>query len=458
MTERLLQPRPQGASCTGTLSGADNKHNLVHNFDLPQGVAELRVRMTFSPHVVAGFKNMIPLSLFDPAGFRGAKHCHGTTHEIALSAQAASPGYLAGPLPAGRWQVVLDAHVVMSEEPVHYGIEVDFAPTPSLAPQRWAAGPAPQRGPGWYRGDLHAHTTHSDAAWDVPELVAWARQQRLDFVTLSDHNTLSGIPHLRALQGPDLLTLGGMEFTTFWGHALMLGVSDWMDWRTENAVGMAAISRRVQARGGIFIVAHPRAIGDPYCSGCRWMYDEVFPGPARMVEVWNADWGGDSNNADGLALAFDWLNQGYRMAFTSGTDNHGRVPGLHHGFNHVYAEALTETALLAALQAGHNYISAGPRLTIEARRGTDVVGMGDVLPVGQGRAEVEFAWAHAPASAQLTVYGGKAIRHQGSVPAAGTLRLALDPAEVAWVSATLTERDGRMQALTNPVFLNPPAR
>ncbi len=30
-------------------------------------------------------------------------------------------------------------------------------------------------GPGWYRGDLHAHTLHSDGDWDVAGLIAFAR-------------------------------------------------------------------------------------------------------------------------------------------------------------------------------------------------------------------------------------------------------------------------------------------
>ena len=43
----------------------------------------------------------------------------------------------------------------------------------------------------WYRGELHSHTHHSDASWPVQDLVNAARQKGLDFITLTEHNTIS---------------------------------------------------------------------------------------------------------------------------------------------------------------------------------------------------------------------------------------------------------------------------
>ena len=84
-----------------------------------------------------------------------------------------------------------------------------------------SAGLAP-RGPGWYRGDLHSHSNHSDAGQrTVAELVEAARGAGLDFVFLTDHNTISGLPEMDASTTPELLAAGGIELTTFWGHALM---------------------------------------------------------------------------------------------------------------------------------------------------------------------------------------------------------------------------------------------
>src|SRR5512133_1190750 len=149
-------------------------------------------------------------------------------------------------------------------------------------------------------------------------MVAYARSRRLDFATLRDHNTVSGLGEMDAACADDLLTMGGMELTTFRGHALALGLRDWIDWRTDGERTMDQVAAEVAARGGLLIIAHPLALGDPYCSGCDWRFAEVMPGPARAVEVWNGDWDSESNNEAGLRLAFDWLNTGRRLALTAG--------------------------------------------------------------------------------------------------------------------------------------------
>ena len=51
----------------------------------------------------------------------------------------------------------------------------------------------------WYAGDLHAHSRESgDAKPTIDELVTFARSQGLDFVELSDHNTVSQLDFIDA--------------------------------------------------------------------------------------------------------------------------------------------------------------------------------------------------------------------------------------------------------------------
>ena len=135
--------------------------------------------------------NLISLSVFGPKGARGARH-NNPVMDFSIDEWRASPGYLPGPIEPGKWMVFLDTFRVLGPDPVKYRLEVAFGTEP-VAPLLSPAAVEPHgRGKGWYRGDLHAHTLHSDGSWDVPDLVAWARRQRLDFVTLSDHNTISG--------------------------------------------------------------------------------------------------------------------------------------------------------------------------------------------------------------------------------------------------------------------------
>jgi hypothetical protein len=259
--------------------------------------------------------------------------------------------------------------------------------------------------PGWYRGDIHAHTHHSDAAWDVPDLVAAARKIGLDFVTLTDHNTTSALPEMASYAAPDLLTMGGMELTTFWGHAVCLGAEGWIDWRVDAAgEGMACIAQTQNELGVLFIIAHPQDEGDPVCTGCRWVYPQMRPGPARMVEVWNGRWDStdpQEKNEGSLNLWYEWLNAGHRLVATSGTDAHGpaHIDGV--GFNVVYARELSQPAIVEGLAAGRVYLSAGPTLVFSARNTT-----GDEAQIGQslsadGALTLQAAWQNAPDGAKL---------------------------------------------------------
>ncbi|GAJ18037.1 unnamed protein product, partial [marine sediment metagenome] len=44
----------------------------------------------------------------------------------------------------------------------------------------------------WYKGELHVHSYHSDGKNSVEEIVEAAKEEKLDFIALTDHNTISG--------------------------------------------------------------------------------------------------------------------------------------------------------------------------------------------------------------------------------------------------------------------------
>ncbi|MDW8101240.1 MAG: CehA/McbA family metallohydrolase, partial [Anaerolineae bacterium] len=172
-----------------------------------------------------------------------------------------TPGYLPGPLQAGVWDAVIDTHMVAPGMPCRYTLDIWTTDEPVAEP---APSPAPPSvkalGRGWYRGDLHAHTIHSDGEWDVLDLLAAARARSLDFVTLTDHNTISQLRNIDALTTDDLLVMSGMELTTFWGHALSLGTRRWIDWRIRPGErSMLQIAADIEKEGGLFVIAHPLA-------------------------------------------------------------------------------------------------------------------------------------------------------------------------------------------------------
>jgi hypothetical protein len=442
-----------------TLTASDSKKNIPFPFEVPEGTTQLTIRLSFSPWTVDNIHNMLTLSVFDPSGFRGAGHRHGDRHEVVIHQAAASPGYRAGPIPAGEWSVVIDTHMIMPGAPCPILLEVTATDEPVKgSPRVPVPGTTAPRGRGWYRGDVHAHTIHSDAQWDIPGLVEWARARQLDFCTLSDHNAVSGLPQMDAARDDYLLTMGGMELTTFWGHALALGLREWVDWRTRPGErAMEQIAAEVTARGGLFIIAHPAAVGDPYCTGCRWVYPAMMPGTARVVEAWNGPWWrpGD-NNEQAQDLIYSWLNQGHRLALTAGTDNHGHEPlTTAYGFNVVYAEELSETEILRAIRAGHLYLSSGPALELTASAGDRQAMMGDTLETLPGvPVQVTAQWHNAPPDMELNLVVDGAAEAPVTVGAEGTWQWALRGDQIHWCLLTLRAPDRTMLAMTNPIYFD----
>ena len=189
-------------------------------------------------------------------------------------------------------------------------------------------------------------------------------------MVLSDHNTTSSYEEFRALVDPRTLVIPGTEITTYNGHCLAIGVEDWIDWRTGLAGrSINEVARAVRAAGGIFVVAHPDAMPDDVCTGCRWTHDDFDPALADAVEIWGGLWDGPEEENEGcVALWRRWLGLGHRLAATAATDAHrpkdweGAVP-----LTYVLADELSRAAILDAIRAGRTYVSSGPELYLEPR-------------------------------------------------------------------------------------------
>lgn len=460
---------------SGALDKSDEKTHIPFWFRVPAGVQLLEVRFSYAPVVAqSGLPhNELSLSLFDPLGCRGTRH-NNRQLNVLLGADAATPGFTAGPPLAGVWCAVIDVHRVVPGCMVMYSLEVRVA-DPAAPLPGWADAPADaprimpalappgtpggNRGPGWYRGDLHAHSLHSDAGWDIPDLLAAARTEGLDFVSLTDHNTVSGLPELHAAADDGLLTIGGTELSTFRGHALALGLDTWQEWRLEPHSGPRSTAPElfaaVQRRAGLLVMAHPMSVGSPWRSGSLWEYAELMPGPIRCIEVWNGSWHGGSNNEQALQLFYFWLNQGHRLVATSGSDSHGPWAGRTGiAFNHVWAEELSVAAVLAGLAEGRSYLSAGPRMEVFAAGSTSdgaPATVGGELPRGEPvRLTVGWSGGTEGDALRLVSEGSVRFTHTcGDTEGLWTIDLNAMP---AWFTVELRGPDGDLRALVNPVY------
>ncbi len=251
--------------------------------EVPPGTAALRVTLDYP----RGSGGVLDLGCLDPAGFRGWSG--GARESFVVAQTEATPGYLAGPLPAGVWQVVLGLFAVPADG-VAFTVTAEcldsapsvagadpVPPVPSGRPPRRAL-PAPD-GLTWLAGDLHTHTVHSDGVMSVAELACYAVEQGLDFVAVTDHNTVShhaSLPALSARYGVTLLP--GQEVTTECGHAGVLGDTGWIDFREPASAWLAA----AESAGGLMSVNHP------FAGPASWVHPMSRRPP--LLEVWHWSW------------------------------------------------------------------------------------------------------------------------------------------------------------------------
>jgi hypothetical protein len=443
-------------SFEGVLTARDAKRHIPHRFVVPAESGRLMLTLRFAPYHVHNTTNMLTLTLFDPTGFRGAGHRGGNQHIVQIGPAGATPGYEPGPLPPGEWIAQIDTHMIMPGEPVRYTLTVEIEPgtAPPPTPAQPLMQPASRGTPGWFRGDLHSHTDHSDANRNVADLVQAARREGLDFIFLTDHNTVSGLAEVQSLGDETLLTAGGIELTTFWGHALVLGARRWVDWRFRPGAGdITQVAAAALAHDQLFVIAHPQSLGDPYCTGCNWRYPEMMPGAAQLVEVWNGPWGGDSNNEMALALWYDWLNQGLRLVATAGTDTHGNDDYTHRpGFSVIYADELSEAALLRAVRAGRLYLSSGPTVRFSAQNGAGKTWlMGDEI---DQPATLTVAWHDCPAGAEARLLANGRLWTAWPCASPGEQQWPVTPDLAAWYVVEMRAATGELLALTNPLFFS----
>jgi hypothetical protein len=442
--------------------------------EVPEGVGELSVRYRYdrppTPPGVPG--NVLDIGVFDErgagpeespagpgmAGFRGWSG--GARDQFAISASGATPGYLPGAIGPGTWQVVLGPYTV-APQGLRWEVEATLGegpPGPAFVPD-----PAPERaagrGRGWYRGDLHLHTVHSDGRRTPAELAAAARAAGLDFVASTEHNTASASLGWGHYAGPDLLVLDGQEVTTRDGHWLALGLEPGVvvDWRYRAADGgHGRALAGLHDRGGLAVAAHP------FCPfpGCGWAFG--YEG-LDAVEVWNGPWTPDDEAALG---AWDrMLAAGRSLPAVGGSDAHGsddRV-GLPH--NVVLADGLDRRSVLDGLAGGRCWLaaSAAVDLRLEAAAAGRSAGIGErlVVPAGQ-RVTVRLEVRGAPGClARLCRADGPVLEAGLGARDTGTVDWTTIAGPGAWVRAevrhppTARGLPGAMVALTNPVLLGP---
>ncbi len=233
-----------------------------------------------------------------------------------------------------------------------------------------------QAGPGkhWYKGNLHTHTLNSDGDSTPDEVVTWYREQRYNFLVLSDHNYVTEIAGLNAVHGAKekFLLIPGEEvsdrFQSKPVHLNAYNPSRLVEPQHGDSIG-ATIQNNVdeiRRAGGVPALNHPNfgwAIADEDMRNLKGLaLFEVFNGHPMV----NNEGGGGSPSLDEIWDAL--LTAGQRLYGVAVDDAHvfkrfGKGlanPG--QGWVVVRAEALSADAILAALASGDFYASTGVRI------------------------------------------------------------------------------------------------
>ncbi len=442
-----------------TLTHQDTGSARSYSFAVGPGRQALRLTFEVDPARVGPYDQAVNLIVHDPEGFRGTPGRGTQPARIAVSGSTA--GFLDGPLPPGEWQAEIGVVHVLEGPVCTYRLRVwseaiDQAEEPTAEKPLPLA--VPETGPGWYAGDLHMHTHHSDGQWTMQELWQAIQGRNLDFFVLTDHNTLSGFSQLASLETGRVLPIPGMEVTTRAGHLVAVGVEQLIDWRlAPDRRSIADVIRDVHAAGGIAIIAHPGADGSPICHGCRWDLEDEDSREADAVEVWNSPWLLDEDNERSLRYWERWLEQGYRRPLSGGSDAHGGRPTFETGVptTWVYADSLSREAILAGIRAGRIVVSSGPKLRLHGQAGEIVGDPGDELPA-KGSFRLEARVSESTTPGRLRLIGNGAVLAETEARTEGQAVFTAESPEPGWYRADFRALDDdRMLAMSAPLYVGP---
>ena len=510
-TPPVAEPGGRPVVIKGTAFPGDEKQYRLLAFDVRPGTGRLEVDYDWKPLGPSIPDNLLTqtifdLGLWDEHGYRSAEGFRGwsgSRHKsVFLQADAAQRGYRPGAITPGTWHVDLGVAAV-GPTGAEWTVRIQAKRNPE-GPTAGQPTPEPdpvdpahvaRAEPGWYHGDFHMHSWHSNPHGPTPdEFVAFARAAKLDFLPVTEYVVGHHWVQYGRVQrdNPDLVIWPGREIVTYHGHVQSLGETPgFIEFRHGfEDVTIADIQREVRAHGALFGVNHPTTFPGPLfrnlCRGCEFeLGDDIDWAAVDTIEVLTAsalvdpkeyhlpDVGGlhiaNPFSRTAIALWEKLLNEGHKITAVCGSDDK-LGPNLGTCATAVYATELSRAAVIEGIRAGRAYVrtrgvAGSPALELAAvAPGQPQGAMGSIMAVDLAT-DVEL---------RVTVTGG-----QGQ-----TLRLVCNALDVDAVMVdadpfehTFTVRrvaaaaegplgtwyrvetlDGRGRTtIANPVFLQAPA-
>jgi len=472
-----------GIVLTGVVRDSDRLSYRQLPFTVPPGTRMITVDVTWEGRDQG---TILVLGVHDPERMRGWGG--GIKPHFVVAEAFATPSYLPGPLPAGVWTLDMTVASIRKGVASPYTVKITFADGPEAqvitdTPLRAEAG--------WYRGDLHNHTGHSDARClslsgkpaPCPLFLTLkaAVDHGLDFVVVSDHNVSDHVAEMAALAPyfDTLLQIPGREMTTWVGHYNLIGVTEFVEFRLGSPATptINAMFEASRATGALVSVNHPERSTGEDCLGCGWSAPDTDYGRVQLIEVANGGVAADKGRfgeGPGSGVAF-WeaqLNRGFHLTGVGGSDNHDAVSGVQgvspvgaqspvgYPATVVHAEALSQPAILQGIRSGRVFIDLegahpGRILDLSARSGQATAVMGGTLVRSAAGIQAQVRVAGAMGARVELVVDGQ-VRPLLADPRLHAADQTLDfvvPDGARWFRADVRRADGTRILIGNPIYV-----
>lgn len=257
----------------------------------------------------------------------------------------------------------------------------------------------------YYPCELHCHTIHSDGDFLPTELQQAAVKNKLSLIALTDHNTVSGYDEMKSI----IPYIRGIEWTTYFGHMLVLGANSFIDWRNAVPDNIDDKISEVKEAGGTVGIAHPFQLGSPFCTGGRWEFNVTKWESVDYIEIWHESFPNYAENDGAYEMWTKLLDRGFHIAPSYGRDWHRPNKSTAHcGCTYLGINGeINEKNALKAIKQGRMVVSTGAYLAFDVTAENGIYNIGSTIL--SGTAEFNIT---ANLNARAAFYGENEIEFE----------------------------------------------
>jgi len=304
---------------------------------------------------------------------------------------------------------------------------------------------------GWYAADLHHHADQAEAVTPPRELARSELAAGLDVLFVSDHDSTINTGALRQIAlARNMSFVAGIELSPSWGHfnayPLAPGATLALDTSTANVAQIFAEARR---EGALALqVNHPYIPYGYFASLESGVAPGGFNAGFDLIEINSAV--SDADNSKALSRAWSFWNDGKRYYLSAGSDTHdvwneesGRVRA------YVHPDGPPDPQhFVAALEAGHAYVTFGPLIFPGVMFGEELHGAAGT------KVTLSFDLASVAGLKQVQLVGRGTVERTQSFPQGlreSHVEFEVPLESAGWYALTVEDQRGR-KAYSDPIW------